>query len=31
VRGTHGLTALGFARQNGHDEAARIIIESGGS
>jgi ankyrin repeat protein len=29
--GTHGLTALGFAQQNGHHEAARILLEAGGA
>ncbi len=29
VRGTHVLTALGFAQQNGHNEVARIIVQSG--
>ena len=31
VRGTHGLTALGFAQQNGHAEAAGILLEAGGN
>jgi ankyrin repeat protein len=29
ARGQHGLTALGFARQNGHDETARLLEQAG--
>jgi uncharacterized protein len=29
ARGEHGLTALGFARQNGHDETARLLEQAG--
>jgi uncharacterized protein len=28
VRGDHGLTALGFAQQNGHDETARLLEQA---
>ena len=31
VRGTHGLTALGFAQQNGHADTAAVLLEAGGS
>jgi hypothetical protein len=29
ARGTHGVTPLGFARQNGHDEAAAVLEAAG--
>jgi ankyrin repeat protein len=29
ARGEHGLTVLGFAQQNGHDEIARLLEQAG--